>query len=80
MLRSAGRRPGLEHRRRRQAKTDPEKYRSYTHALRQRDPNRARPLFHPPNAANNTDAQWAPFDWKAMNRAVAITQQEGGRC
>jgi hypothetical protein len=60
-----------------QAKTDPEKFRGFMRALRQRGLNVARPLFHPPNAANKNDAEWAKFDWEAMDRAVAITQEEG---
>jgi len=59
-----------------QAKTDPEKFRGYIRALKQWGLNCARPLFHPPNAANKNDAQWARFDWEAMDRAVAITQEE----
>ena len=60
-----------------QAKTDPEKFRSYLRALKGRGLNCARPLFHPPNAAKKNDAEWARFDWEAMDRAVAITQEEG---
>lgn len=59
-----------------QAKTDPEKFRGYIRALKKRGLNCARPLFHPPNAANKNDAEWARFDWEAMDRAVAITQEE----
>ena len=48
-----------------QAKTDP------------RGLNCVRPLFHPPNAAKPNDAEWARFDWEAMDLAVAMTQEEG---
>jgi Cellulase (glycosyl hydrolase family 5) len=60
-----------------QAKTDPEKFRGYIRAVKQRGLNCVRPLFHPPNAANKHDSEWATFDWEAMDRAVAITQEEG---
>jgi hypothetical protein len=60
-----------------EAKTDPEKFRGYLKALKARGLNCARPLFMPPNAANKNDAEWARFDWEAMDRAVAITQEEG---
>lgn len=60
-----------------QAKTDPEKFRGYVRAVKERGLNCVRPLFHPPNAANANDANWARFDWEAMDRAVAITQEEG---
>jgi hypothetical protein len=60
-----------------QAKTDPEKFRGYLRALKSRGLNCCRPLFMPPNAANKNDAEWAAFDWEAMDRAVAITQEEG---
>ena len=45
--------------------------------MKQRGLNCVRPLFHPPNAAKANDAQWALFDWEAMDRAVAMTQEEG---
>jgi hypothetical protein len=60
-----------------QAKTEPEKFRSYLRAVKQRGLNCVRPLFHPPNAAKANDAEWARFDWDAMDRAVALTQEEG---
>ncbi len=60
-----------------QAKTDPEKFRGYVRAVKERGLNCVRPLFHPPNAAKANDANWAKFDWEAMDRAVAITQEEG---
>ncbi len=60
-----------------QAKTEPEKFRSYLRAVKQRGLNCVRPLFHPPNAAKANDAEWARFDWEAMDRAVAMTQEEG---
>jgi hypothetical protein len=60
-----------------QAKTDPEKFRGYVRAVKVRGLNCVRPLFHPPNAAKANDAIWARFDWEAMDRAVAITQEEG---
>jgi len=60
-----------------QAKTDPEKFRGYVQAVKERGLNCVRPLFHPPNAAKPNDATWARFDWEAMDRAVAITQEEG---
>src|SRR5208282_2804301 len=60
-----------------QAKTDPEKFRGYLRAVKQRGLNCVRPLFHPPNAAKANDAEWARFDWDAMDRAVAMTQEEG---
>lgn len=60
-----------------QAKTDPEKFRGHVRAVKQRGLNCVRPLFHPPNAARANDARWARFDWEAMDRAVAITQEEG---
>lgn len=60
-----------------QAKTDPEKFRGYVRAVKDRGLNCVRPLFHPPNAAKANDANWARFDWEAMDRAVAITQEEG---
>jgi hypothetical protein len=60
-----------------QAKTDPEKFRGYVRAVKDRGLNCGRPLFHPPNAANANDATWARFDWEAMDRAVAITQEQG---
>jgi hypothetical protein len=59
-----------------QAKTDPEKFRGYVRAVKERGLNCVRPLFHPPNAAKASDANWARFDWEAMDRAVAITQEE----
>src|SRR6185369_9057159 len=59
------------------AKTDPEKFRGYVKAVKERGLNCVRPLFHPPNAAKLNDATWARFDWEAMDRAVAITQEEG---
>jgi cellulase (glycosyl hydrolase family 5) len=59
------------------AKTDPKKFRGYLRALKARGLNCCRPLFMPPNAANKNDAEWAAFDWEAMDRAVAITQEEG---
>src|SRR5512137_3036463 len=60
-----------------QAKPDPEKFRGYVRAVKERGLNCVRPLFHPPNAAKANDAVWAKFDWEAMDRAVAITQEEG---
>jgi len=60
-----------------QAKTEPEKFQGYLRAVKQRGLNCVRPLFHPPNAAKPNDAEWARFDWEAMDRAVALTQQEG---
>lgn len=60
-----------------QAKTDPENFRTLVRAVKNRGLNVVRPLFHPPNAANKNDALWAKFDWEAMDRAVAITQEEG---
>ena len=60
-----------------EAKTDPEKFRALIRAVKSRGLNTVRPLFHPPNAANKNDATWAKFDWEAMDRAVAITQEEG---
>ena len=60
-----------------QAKTEPEKFRELVRAVKGRGLNTVRPLFHPPNAANKNDATWAKFDWEAMDRAVAITQEEG---
>jgi hypothetical protein len=60
-----------------QAKTDPEKFRGYLRAVKQRGLNCVRPLFHPPDAAKANDAEWARFDWEAMDRAVAMTQEEG---
>ncbi|SPE51034.1 exported hypothetical protein [Verrucomicrobia bacterium] len=60
-----------------QAKTDPEKFRGYLRAVKARGLNCVRPLFHPPNAAKANDAEWARFDWEAMDRAVAMTQDEG---
>jgi hypothetical protein len=60
-----------------QAKTDPEKFRGYLRAIKQRGLNCVRPLFHAPNAAKPNDAEWARFDWEAMDRAVAMTQEEG---
>jgi hypothetical protein len=60
-----------------QAKTEPEKFRALIRAVKSRGLNTVRPLFHPPNAANKNDAEWAKFDWEAMDRAVAITQEEG---
>lgn len=59
------------------AKTDPEKFRGYLRAVKQRGLNCVRPLFHPPNASKPNDAEWARFDWGAMDRAVAMTQEEG---
>jgi len=60
-----------------QAKTDAEKFRGYLRAVKQRGLNCVRPLFHPPNAAKPNDAEWARFDWEAMDQAVAMTQEEG---
>jgi hypothetical protein len=60
-----------------QAKTDPEKFRGFLRAVKARGLNCVRPLFHPPNAAGRNDAEWARFDWEAMDRAVAMTQEEG---
>ncbi len=60
-----------------EAKSDPEKFRGYVRAVKQRGLNCVRPLFHPPNAARANDAEWARFDWQAMDRAVAMTQEEG---
>ena len=60
-----------------QAKTDPERFRGYLRAVKQRGLNCVRPLFHAPNAAKASDAEWARFDWEAMDRAVAMTQEEG---
>jgi hypothetical protein len=60
-----------------QAKTDAEKFRGYLRAVKQRGLNCVRPLFHPPNAAKPNDAEWARFDWEAMDLAVAMTQEEG---
>jgi aryl-phospho-beta-D-glucosidase BglC (GH1 family) len=60
-----------------QARTDPDKFRDLLRAVKARGLNTVRPLFHPPNAANKNDATWARFDWEAMDRAVAITQEEG---
>jgi len=60
-----------------QATTDSEKFRGYLRAVKQRGLNCVRPLFHPPNAAKPNDAEWARFDWEAMDRAVAMTQEEG---
>lgn len=60
-----------------QAKTDPEAFRKHVLAVKGRGLNLVRPLFHPPNAANKHDSEWAQFDWEAMDRVVAITQEEG---
>jgi len=60
-----------------QAKTDPEVFRGFLRAVKARGLNCVRPLFHPPNAAKANDAEWARFDWEAMDRAVAMTQEEG---
>jgi len=60
-----------------QAKTDPEKFQGYLRAVKARGLNCVRPLFHPPNAAKPNDAEWARYDWEAMDQAVAMTQEEG---
>jgi Cellulase (glycosyl hydrolase family 5) len=59
-----------------QVKSDPEQFRSYVRAVKERGLNCVRPQFLAPNSANKNDAAWARFDWEAMDRAVAITQEE----
>ena len=59
------------------AKTEPETFRRLIREVKSRGLNCVRPLFHPPNAANKNDSEWATFDWEAMDRAVAMTQEEG---
>lgn len=60
-----------------QAKKDPEAFRAHVQRVKERGLNLVRPLFHPPNAAKKNDSEWAQFDWEAMDRVVAITQEEG---